>query len=212
MFNKVKRPYFLNEFNMTKISSFKKVDFYKRSYLVSNDDSIRMLRFPGFSFSSDIDAIFYYNSFYKDIENSITPPRGNLTRNSKYAFVGIKPGSFERHGFSEEDISECCWLFGPSSKYLNNLLLEKKIYPYFTNVYRTYRDEINSDIFPFLDEMKIIKDICNEIIFVFMGSYADFDKIIDEAKLKSYEYKKIWHPSYIARKGGKNFNEWSRRF
>ena len=212
MFREIKRPFLLPHFDMTKLDNFNEIDFFKKSYILDNTQNTRLLRFPGFTFSFKEDANYYYNNFYKKIENEITPPRGNLSRDNKYIFMGIKPGSFLRSGLSKDQVSESAWFFGPSSEYLYKLLIKKNIYPYFTNVYRTFESELNKDISTVLEEINIIKNICKDVTFVFMGEYKDFDRIIEELNLKKYQYKKIWHPSFIARNGGYNFNQWVRRF
>ena len=190
MLFKVKRPFLLSHFNMTELDNFNEIDFFKKSYILNNNQNIRLLRYPGFSFSSDEDADFYYNNFYKSIENVITPPRGNLSRNNKYAFIGIKPGSFLRVGLTKEEVSECAWFFGPSSEYLYKLLIREDIYPYFTNVYRTFESEINKDISVILREIEIIKKICRDIILVFMGDYFDFNRVIEVLQLEKWQYNK----------------------
>ena len=216
MLKNIKKIYTTNEFSMNKFRDYSKINEYKRSFLLYNDiralfkENLDILRYPGFLFSSYQDVYLYYNNFYKYVENVITPPRGNLTRNSKYAFIGIKPGFYSRTGLTLNNINECAWFFGPSSRWLYRLLYDLKIYPYFSNVYKECTDEENHDITLFKKEMKVLLNINPNIIFVFMGNYYEFPQIIYEMNLRPKQYKRIWHPSYIARKSSM-FNFWKKQ-
>src|SRR5574344_528400 len=201
-----KNIYLCNTFNLAKVDNWEKIRDNKTTFMKKDNPSVRLLRYPGFIFTNTRCACYYYNSFYKDVETVFTPPRGNLACTSKYAFIGIKPGSYYASLSQYED----CWLLGPSSEMLNRLLCECNIYPYFTNVYRSYKDESNKNIDLSIQEIKTIRAISPDITLVFMGSYEEYDMIID--KLNEKNFIKIWHPAYLLRSySNQKFNSWKQQ-
>jgi glycosyltransferase involved in cell wall biosynthesis len=202
----LKDTYLCNTFDLSKVDDWIKIKDNKTTFIKKDNAGIELLRYPGFIFTNTRAASYYYNNFYKLVENVFTPPRGNLTCSSKYALVGIKPGSYYASLSQYED----CWLLGPSSEMLNRLLCECNIYPYFTNVYRSYKDESNKNIDLIIQEIKTIRAISPDITLVFMGSYEEYDMIID--KLNEKNFIKIWHPAYLLRSySNQKFNSWKQQ-
>jgi len=194
----------IETFNLAKVDNWNSIERDKINVLF-NDEKTN--RFSGLSFSSKEDSDLYYDDFYKFVENTFTPPRGNVRRDSKYAFIGIKPGSYYAH-LSK---TESAWLLGPSSKILDKLLSDLNIYPYFTNVYRSHKDEEDKNIDLIVKEIEVLKKICSDMIFVFMGNYEEYDKIINYF-LGDLNYKNIWHPSYILRGYSENkYKDWVKQ-
>ena len=208
MLYKIERSevYFCNSFNLSQVDSWNDIKNHKTSYLLMKNPSIRLLRYPGFIFSSEQDSDFYYKDFYSKVEEVFTPPRGNLSKDSEYAFIGIKPGSYFAHLSQHEN----CWLLGPSSEMLNRLLVKNQIYPYWTNVYRSYKDEENKDVSLIIQEIETIRKIAPKITLVFMGSYNEYNQIIE--KTGETNFIKIWHPSYLLRSYTEDkFEKWSQQ-
>lgn len=182
------------------------------SYVYLNNNDLRLLRFGGYAFSDDLFAQKYYEDvlmYYKNANKYIPLPRGNLSKFNNYIFVGIKPGSYNLN----MDFCGTAWLFGPSSKILNKFLIQLNIYPYFTNIFKSYFDNENEIIGTksIINEIRIITDLYEkynkiEVKIVLMGNYTDYDIIRNE--FKDLKFKNIWHPSYIIRNNETNFSKW----
>lgn len=197
MLNKVEIPHLVSSYSLSKIKDeeWNEINKARKSYLIKEYCDEKLLNFPGFTFSSHYDAKHYFK-FYKTLNNVFTPPRGNLTKENKYIFCGIKPG----HKFAYLSKYESSWLFGPSTKLLLQFLKNLKIYPYFTNIYKSHYDEMNKNIDSIVNEIKIIKKICNPKL-IFLGNYEEYYNLsrrLNEEKCKINCYR-IYHPSYIAR-------------
>lgn len=177
------------------------VNFYKNTYILSKDkvDNSDMLRYPGFMFTDEAAAKEYYNQFYQYVEDVLTPPRGNLSADCEYVFIGIKPGALRPNQVTDDVLEEKAWLFGPSSYVLNEILSLESVYPYFTNVYKEYNQIENKNVDQICEELKIIKRLCPNVIPVFLGKFHEYDLIIRKVDIDSYI--KIWHPSYVVRTG-----------
>lgn len=211
---KIDKPFFLTKYNLSEVNEeeWKKIDCYKRTFILTDKPRLEYLRYPGFCFKTYEDSIIYFNNVYSKIYNIFTPPRGNLCGN--IVFMGIKPGSFQLQKLKDQSIvSECSWLLGPSSQRLNVALYKCKIYPYFTNVYHTHKAELDGSIEPCFQELEVLFRIHKRLNLFFMGNYNEFDRIITKLSSSKYEFDfhRIWHPSYILRMGDSNFNEWIKR-
>lgn len=198
----------VNDFNLNKIQYYDLIEKHKKSYVIT-EPQVNFNRYPGFVFSNDNHAQFYYENFYREIEDVFTPPRGNLTMESTHAFFGIKPGSYQLLQVQDKiDVHECCWLLGPSSEMLNKLLEKTQIYPYFSNVYKFHEDELNGNIDLTIKEIETIAAICPNIELVFLGKYEDYFRIIEKIG-DIIKYRFIWHPAYLARSfSQEKFNRW----
>lgn len=205
----IERPWCCKELNLSQITEWDSINYYKQTYILDKNPSIKYLKFPGFIFSSTEDMTYYYDNFYKNIKNVFTPPRGNLSQSCKYAFIGIQPGKG-----AQNSKGESCWLIGETStKMLYDLLYYINVYPYFTNVYLDYTSELHKDTSIIEQEIKIIKKIVPDIKLVFMGSYDEYDKIILNLNLNSNEYKRIWHPAFLLRSfTDEKFKQWGSNF
>lgn len=123
-------PIILNSFYQKDVLDWCIIDNNKKSYIISDNNDIKYNRFPGFAFTKSRYAELYYDYIYKNYNQYPTPPRGNLSECCEYVFIGIKPGTKD----SDLSKSESAWLFGPTPKILNDLLIKFNIYPYFTNL------------------------------------------------------------------------------
>jgi hypothetical protein len=212
MLKKVDRQYYSKIFSMPHFSDWERIKNSRETFLVrKNEFRETYLRYPGFLFSLQEDAEYYDNSFYSTLKNCITPPRGNLTKSSKYIFLGIQPGDYRRHNFQHQ-IYEVCWYFGPSSEILYKLLLKNKIYPYFTNVYKNVTDQRDQNFNMILKELEIIKNISNNIQIVCMGNYNEHIQLRNKLR-KEFNFISIWHPGYLCRNKDnlKLFDKWSKQ-
>lgn len=197
------KAYLVEEYSLGKIKNWKLIDNAKKSYLIHDNPSINLIRFPGLVFNKVSNAAFY--EAYYDTLKCFTPPRGNLANN--IIFVGIKPGNYQLKMLNNNDVSESAWLLGPSSKLLNVVLQRLNIYPYFTNVYKTHDQEENGDISDIITELSFISMFHDKLKIIFMGGYKEYDEIIKKIS-PTFECHRIWHPSYILRTGKKNLNTW----
>jgi hypothetical protein len=181
---------------------WQKIADQKPSYIISDECDTKYMMYPGLVFSNEKAREAYepiYQAFIDSGAN--TPARGNLSRNNTFIFIGIRPG----HAYAHLCKTETAWIFGPSSKILQHLLLSLKIYPYLTNVYNDYRKSFDKDLNFIVRELETIVHIykniygINELNFVYMGSYAEYES------LKRYDFgikvnnHSIWHPAYLAR-------------
>lgn len=184
----------------------------KPSYIISDNCDIKYMLYPGLIFSNE-DARKLYEPIFKSFVESgaNTPARGNLSKNNNFIFIGIRPG----HTYAHLCKTETAWIFGPSSKLLQKLCSSLNIFPYFTNVYNDYRKSFNKDLNFIVRELTTISNIyknvygINELNFVYMGSYAEYES------LKRYDFgikvnnHSIWHPAYLARAyTEEKFNSW----
>jgi len=172
----------------------------KNSYIISDECDTNYMMYPGYVFSNE-QAREVYQPIYEGFANVNTPARGNLSKNNKWIFIGIRPG----HAFAHLCKTESAWIFGPSSKLLQKYLLSFGIYPYFTNVYNDQKESVSKDLNFIVRELKTIAHIynkiygMNELNFVYMGSYAEYESL----KRLDFGIKVnthcIWHPAYLAR-------------
>jgi len=179
------------------------------SFLLLDENNLMLLRYAGYAFSDTDFAFQYYEKVTAQYKTTYLPlPRGNLSKFNSYIFVGIKPGSYK----TDFNICGTAWLFGPSSEVLNKFLIELKIYPYFTNVYKSYFDEENKNIDNIVIEIECIRDLYEkynddvELQIVTMGKYPEYDLL--KEKFKNLKFKNIWHPSYILKNNSSNFYDW----
>lgn len=181
------------------------------SVFVNDDPCIDHLRFPGLVVSSINNYHYYVQEFLSSILSApnIIQPRGNLTKKSKYAFIGIRPGPG-----SPKYEAGTAWLFGPSSRMLHKLLTGLGIYPYFTNVYKAHTSHVSPEVEReysinlFIREILTIDEMCDNISLIFMGNYDEYDEIISKLDGK-FDCSKIWHPSYLIRAfTEEKFNKW----
>lgn len=196
----------------------------KYSYILDDKcEDLSLLRFPGFVFSNK-QAKTFYDSIYNDfIRNNIyTPSRGNLSKGNNYIFMGIRPG----HVYAHLSKADTAWLFGPSSIMLHKFLLDKKIYPYFTNIYNEPTKKFNNDFKFITKELAVISFFykkvynVNELNIVFMGKYPEYD-LFKNSILNNKQFNKIgvkltfnniWHPGYLARSYNDNkFEIWKKQ-
>lgn len=186
---------------------------------LSHDYSSPLFRYPGFVFSSSAALARYNSDVYSTLGyNSVaTPPRGNLTKDNRYLFFGIKPGPG-----AVNSVSESSWLFGPSTTILYGFLEKLNLFPYFSNVYKDWnapKESLELSINSTLTEILQIKSMYEDIYgvsdplrIVFMGKYPEFDfieNILNKKCKKQFQVIRIWHPSYILRmKSWEKFYMW----
>jgi hypothetical protein len=146
---------------------------------------------------------------YLDIIRAFTTPRGNLSKENNIIFIGQRPGHYGAH-LSK---AESAWLLGPSSKMLIKLCKDANIYPYFTNFYHSHDTEINKDWFNIFAEILDLSIMyekfyqIEELKIVFLGSYPEYDGLIEQIKNSypnsktkmKFKFIKIWHPAYLLR-------------
>ena len=220
MWQELEEVHIVKNYNSINISpeEYNIIDINRRGYILGDMRFNKPnLNYPGFVFSSDVAASMYHTLCYsKYIEGEIyTPPRGNLSVSNPYIFMGIKPGKIDHH----KEKKESAWLFGPSSKMLHNLLIEKSIYPYFTNVYKSSDEEESGNLDTIFRELLVIFTMykqhygLNNMTIVYMGSYDEYwelkARLDKDIKGFNIEYKKIWHPAYLTRTySEQKFIEW----
>jgi len=194
-------------------NDFKDIKYYRQTWVKDLNDE-KILYYPGFSFSSEKIAQFYYNKIYQNFIklNVFTPPRGNLSKFNNTIILGIKPGIFN----AKFDWYESAWLFGPSVIRLFKLLKLFKIYPYFTNVYHNPFDDMNKNLNLILEEFKIVLYIMRKlnkiklINIITLGKYDEFELVKNEIKINNIKFINIFHPSFICRKPYM-FNKWVKK-
>jgi len=170
-----------------------------------------MIKWPGTVFSSKKAQRLYTKELH-DLLSVHTPPRGNLSKHSRFIFIGIKPGHTYAH-LSKYDTS---WMFGNSSTVLHKALVSLGIYPYFTNVYKDPFQETDGNVDGIIKELSVILHMYTKIYkvqmptVVLMGDYPEYDKI--ECTFNDVLFKRIWHPSYIARSLSEDrMNKWKQQ-
>jgi hypothetical protein len=208
-------PYKLNSFVQTGINN-NEIEYYLSSlnsvYIYNGDIDSHFIRVPGFV-SDDKKIVDYYSKIVYNIlieTNVATPPRGNISTQCKVIICGIKPGCL----LEDMKFPEAAWLFGPSAKMLNKMLLDLNVYPYFTNVFHDRKadeTDINS-LNQIIREIKFMKCLNSNIKIIFLGKYQIFDTLISDL---CYDFNikaiKIWHPSYLCRAyTDAKFNKWKK--
>jgi len=220
-----KSVHFATSQNLSEIQDeeWKIIAAQKHTFLLSNNCNVSYLRYPGFVFSN-LEAKDCYLRIYNDFVNNgiFTPSRGNLSINNNYIFIGIRPG----HVYAHLSQADTAWLFGPSSTLLHKLLIEKGIYPYFTNIYNEPDKPFNLDFSFILKELMVISYIykvvykMSELNLVFMGNYQEFPLfqkyLIEHETFKTFKmnvkFHSIWHPGYLARGYDNNkFESWKNQ-
>ena len=169
----------------------------KRLHFSNVTDKQSVIRYPGFVYTDDNYISDYYKSVYWSYVNSYTPPRGFVGKES-VMIIGIAPGYAPDKSFSES-----CWLYGPSSQVLHEIL-NIDYHWYFTNICKE----------PFVDnkyDIDAVKKyyplVLNEFNFfkghkkIFLGHYPVYDQLIRDLNLDSKEYIFIRHPSFFKRRG-----------
>lgn len=211
--------------NLRQISNdeWKIIEQQKNSFLISDECDTSFLRWPGYVFSNS-KAQQAYLKIYKDfVDNNIyTPSRGNLSKNNNYIFIGIRPG----HVYAHLSKADTAWLFGPSSTLLHKLLIETKIFPYFTNIYNEPDKPMNKDFSFITKELIIIFYIYSriykmkELNLVFMGAYEEYGlfvkHILEHRAFRDVQIPincfSIWHPAYLSRGYDQmKFDDWKRQ-
>jgi hypothetical protein len=164
-----------------------------------------ILKYPGFLFSDEASAKEYYNSYFHKISEVPTTPRGYAQ--SGIAIVGYKPGTIGGEKFY---FPEASWMLGPSSKILSHACIELGIYPYFSNVYKDKMMEPNFNVTDTIEELKTLRKINKKLKVLFLGSYEEYEKVMDGLSGTDIECKKVWHPAYILRMGNslEMYTEW----
>lgn len=206
-----KEAFFIGQFTISEgIDQWEEIKKSCTSAVIKENPEINYLRFPGLTLTTHGDYLCYIMSrsfFYPFSKSSLIYPRGNITQNSKYAFIGIRPGPG-----SPKYEAGTSWLFGPSSRILHKLLYDLDIYPYFTNIYK-YPDIQDRKFFidSFIQEILTVNHICDKITLVFMGNYDEYEEVIDRLDGK-IDHIKIWHPSYLLRAySDKKYNIWKEQ-
>lgn len=185
-----------------------------QSYVLETPNPLnnsKNLQYVGFHFDNAKAVEKYYEKVYLpyQVEKINTPPRGNLSSTNAIIILGIKPGSWQAHLSPVES----SWIFGPSSKMLHRLLRIFDIYPYFTNVYKSYYDESNMQLKSIYNELVVIAAIYGlcynktDLSVVCLGSYKEYVSLADRFKndttLKKLNFKlnfyRIWHPAFLLR-------------
>ena len=77
MFTKIKDSlkdtYLCNTFDLSKVDDWIKIKDNKTTFIKKDSAGIELLRYPGFIFTNTRAASYYYNNFYKLVENVFTP-------------------------------------------------------------------------------------------------------------------------------------------
>ena len=169
-------------------------------------------KYPGFLIDDiNIKHLYLYQAgiYRKYLRlNFYSLPRGNLTFDNKIIVLGFAPG------WNTIRRQESHWLLGPSSKILQKLLNDLKIYPYYTNLFKKaliynkeYSYELKDAQIDLLDELMLLKRYFKFDKILVLGKYKEYDVVLNKIK-KLYNIIQIWHPSYIVRNNYKNYNEW----
>lgn len=212
----------VSNFNLKKIhkEELNTLEFQKQTYFISNKTKPDLFKWPGFTFTSE-NAVKAYEKIHDRFlkENIYVPPRGNLSIDNDYIFIGIKPG------MSHPDIIKGNMAFlGPSGRILYKLLKEENIYPYITNVFKSPYSNGEKSFEFIIKELLVLFYIFEKIYkkkkinLVFLGSYEDYSTLVgklDESKSFNDNFKiqidcfSIWHPGYLVRGYDENkINNW----
>ena len=183
----------------------------KSTFLLDNSDELDFIKFPGFKISERNLNLLNYAKLYKaEFENKVTPPRGNLSTSCEYAIVGIRPGQMHVNHPHEES----CWLFGPCSKMMHDLIRHVGKMPYLTNVYKQWDDEnLEKSISNLFTELDLVVSIVGHpITIVTLGTYDEYSLVDDYCRFRGRPYLNIWHPSYLCRSySEEKFERWSNK-
>ncbi|MFW6002117.1 MAG: hypothetical protein ACOCQD_02150 [archaeon] len=217
--------FFIKNYHLPRINEneWRNIYYYIDTYFIDDNinKEVQYLRYPGFSFSNDEAANYYYNNHYKYLKEKevYTYPRGNMTRSSNSMIIGIQPGKFYEKYLGAS--AESAWLIGPSSEMLHSFCNKLNLYSYYTNIYSSRFDKQNYDFRNILNEIKTIKyikqNIYNEnfMVIIFLGSYKEYDSLVrriegeginEDFEIIAY---RVWHPSYLLRAySQEKFNKW----
>lgn len=199
------------KFKMSTSTLYKKLQhtYYVKNDLNKNVSLEYVLRWPGFIFENNNDALNFYNNVYSKLIanvdklslNHFSSPRGAVTNHS-IIVIGIAPGDsiFNYH--------YPCWLLGSTQYLINYVLKPFKLTAYFTNIFKT---QFKNNVIQYNKELLDIslENLMYELDFfsstkrqiMFLGSYKEFDivkRLINE-KYDNFNFINIWHPSYIGR-------------
>lgn len=212
MLSKIENVYKIDSYSHKNRTNWNEIKNSKFSYRIDDDPSvIDHLVYPGFVFSNENDKMFYESNILSLYSNENTTPRGNLSILNEWIICGIKPGADKSDAYSKY---VSYWLFGKKSSFiLHKLLYDLNIYPYFTNIYSHFNDT-SENIENIYTEISLLTQIIKKPKLLVLGNYKEYIMLCDKFKKHNIniDVYKMWHPSYIARNGLKNYYKWKSSF